>query len=236
MSNKIHSIFEETNGVEKLETWLGFTEIKLKENDYIRYNQKHKDSDFQYWKTFNVEGKKAYQIGVLFYDFRKYAEELNAPETINIQFECLITDIEGNVGMTISKENVMLKDFETLSKDFYYTMSSSIKNISSEELDYSMSVLRPIVIDLIRKHNITNNRERKNVYRRNYIYYFLRNELKRKISFKKIGDIFGYDHATVIHGEKQAKSFLEDGDILFLDSINELKEDLFSKFEEELKK
>ncbi len=236
MTSKIHSIFEETNGVQKIDTWLSFTEIKLKENDYFKFNQKHKDSDFQYWKTFYVEGKKAYQVGVLFYDFRKYAKDINAPETINIQFECLLIDTDGNVGMTISKEGITLEYFENLSKDFYYTISSSIKNFNSEDVDYSTSVIRPIVIDLMREYNITNNRERENVYKRRYIYYFLRNELNRKISFKKIGDICGYDHSTVIHHEREARHFIELKDSLFLDIINELKTDLFSKFKEHLKR
>jgi hypothetical protein len=54
--------------------WLSETETKLKEIGYKRYVQKHKNEDFCYWKTFKNGEDKIYQIGILFYDFRKYAD------------------------------------------------------------------------------------------------------------------------------------------------------------------
>lgn len=95
--------------------WLTETETKLKELGYRRYFQNHKNEDFSYWKTF-----KNYQIGILFYDFRKYADHDPYANRIGIMYECVVLG-EDRIDMCVSK-NIDLVEFENMSQTFYGAM------------------------------------------------------------------------------------------------------------------
>ena len=101
--------------------WLSETEIKLKEIGYRKYVQKHKNEDFCYWKTFKSGGAKIYQVGVLFYDLRKYADRDPYANRIGIMYECMILG-DDRIEMCVSK-NIDLAEFENMAKNFYGAMS-----------------------------------------------------------------------------------------------------------------
>jgi len=96
--------------------WLIETEKKLKELGYSRHVQNHKKEDFCYWKTFKKGNDKLYQIGILFYDFRKYASN-----RIGIMYECMLL-CDNRIDMSVS-ENIELKEFELMSATFHEAMS-----------------------------------------------------------------------------------------------------------------
>lgn len=236
MSKIRQHIFDDTKSVESYNTWLSFTRLQLENNDYKEFNQDYKGSNFQYWKTFEIEGKKAYQIGVLFFDFRKHNKEMNAPEKISVQFECLLINEDSRVDLTISKDDMTLKQFEDFSKNFYYSAITKFKSIYNGRYDYSIDEIKPILMEVVEDYNIVNNRKRENVLKRMYIFYFLKNELKADLNLKKIGGTLGYNHASVLYNIERAKDFLEMEDSLFLSTIKDLRTDLFSKFKEHLKR
>lgn len=101
--------------------WLSETETKLKELGYRGYVQNHKNEDFCYWKTFKNGEDKIYQIGILFYDFRKYADRDPYANRIGIMYECMLLG-EDRIGMCVSK-NIDLVEFENMAQTFYVAMS-----------------------------------------------------------------------------------------------------------------
>lgn len=100
--------------------WLSQMELKLKERGYHRYVQNYKREDFAYWKTFKNGENNIYQIGILFYDWRKY--DVIDSGRIGILYECMLCG-DGRVDMTVSKDDIDLIEFEKMSKTFYETMS-----------------------------------------------------------------------------------------------------------------
>lgn len=101
--------------------WLSKTETKLKEIGYRKYVQNHRNEDFCYWKTFKNGEDKNYQIGILFYDFRKYAEHDPSANRIGIMYECMVLG-EDRIDMRVSKD-IDLVEFENMSQTFYEAMS-----------------------------------------------------------------------------------------------------------------
>lgn len=99
------------------EEWLEKTETALRELGYVKYTQNIKNEDFAYWKSFYVNDNRAYQIGLFFYDFREYPNM----STINIQFECMLIDINARIDLSVSKD-ISLEQFETMTRTFYDTM------------------------------------------------------------------------------------------------------------------
>jgi len=91
--------------------WLEDVETYLKDNGYRKYNQGWKRENFAYWKSF-----EGYQVGVFFYDFRKYDEE----EGISIQYECMLIS-KVRIDLSVFKD-IQLEEFEKMSEDFYQTM------------------------------------------------------------------------------------------------------------------
>ena len=116
------SLILDISGVTSWDEWLSETETKLKELGYRRYAQNHKREDFCYWKTFKNGDDKIYQIGILFYDFRKYSHT-GDPLTnrISIMYECMLLSGD-RIDMCVSKD-INLNEFETMSKTFYESMS-----------------------------------------------------------------------------------------------------------------
>ncbi len=101
--------------------WLEKNETSLKEIGYRKFNQNHKREDFAYWKSFYINEEKAYQVGLLFYDFRKYQKENNTPERIGVQFECMFINIDSRIDLSVSKE-ITIEEFEEMSRTFYDAM------------------------------------------------------------------------------------------------------------------
>lgn len=108
--------------------WLEQTEAKLNELGYRKYNQNHHREDFAYWKAFSREDQKMYQIGLLFYDFRKYKHTDPGANRIGIQFECMLIDIDCRVDLSVSDDKT-LEEFERMSADFYNTMIKYVNHV-----------------------------------------------------------------------------------------------------------
>jgi hypothetical protein len=108
---------EETKDWDK---WLSEYEAYLKSLGYGKYVQHHKNEDFAYWKTFSVGEDKVYQTGILFYDFRKYADRDPFANRIATQFECMLLG-ESRIDLSVSKD-INLSEFESMAKTFYASM------------------------------------------------------------------------------------------------------------------
>ena len=104
------------SGCTSWDEWLEKTEILLKEIGYRKYKQNLKNEDFAYWKNF-----EGYQVGLFFYDFRKYQNQINIPERICVQFECMLTDIDARIDLSVSKD-ISLEQFESIAKTFIDAM------------------------------------------------------------------------------------------------------------------
>jgi len=96
--------------------WLEKNEASLKELGYRKYRQDVKNEDFAYWKAF-----EGYQVGIFFYDFRKYQNQFNVPERIGVQFECMFRDIDERIDLSVSKD-ITLEQFEIMAKTFIDSM------------------------------------------------------------------------------------------------------------------
>ena len=113
-------LIADVSGSTDWDEWLSETETKLKELGYRRYVQNRKDEDFCYWKTFNSGEDKIYQIGLLFYDFRKYSDRDPYANRIGIMYECMVL-CEDRIDMYVSK-NIDLVEFENMAQTFYGAM------------------------------------------------------------------------------------------------------------------
>jgi hypothetical protein len=100
--------------------WMSLVEARLKKLGYRRYSQNLKSEDFAYWKSFYDEDAKIYQIGLFFYDFRKYADRDPMANRISIQYECMLLG-RGRVDMSVSKD-IDLPEFEKMARTFYEAM------------------------------------------------------------------------------------------------------------------
>lgn len=115
-----------TPEVKSWDEWLANVEHILLHIGYKKYIQNHKKEDFSYWKTFEVNGKKAYQVGLYFYDFRKYAFNESSTNRIGIQFECMFIDIDSRIDLSVSKD-IPISEFEDMAKTFYESMKKFSK-------------------------------------------------------------------------------------------------------------
>jgi hypothetical protein len=110
IDNKIDNTFN-------WDAWLTEKETLLKELGYRKYIQHYKNEDFIYWKTF-----EGYQVGVSFYDFRKYVSHTHPDSNrIGIQYECMFIDCDCRIDLSVSKD-MQLIDFECMAKEFYVAM------------------------------------------------------------------------------------------------------------------
>lgn len=114
-------LIADVSGSTSWDEWLSETETKLKEIGYGRHVQNYKNEDFCYWKTFKNGEDKIFQIGILFYDFRKYADRDPYANRIGIMYECMVL-CEDRIDMCVSK-NIDLFEFEKMSQTFYEAMS-----------------------------------------------------------------------------------------------------------------
>lgn len=114
-------LIDSSNNFTTWNEWLAYVETNLKALNYTKFIQNLNNEDFAYWKTFYIDNEKAYQVGIFFYDFRKYQENYNTPERIAIQYECHLLNGEGRIDLSVFK-NITLEEFEDMSKTFYDTM------------------------------------------------------------------------------------------------------------------
>jgi len=83
-----------------------------------------------------------------------------------------------------------------------------------------------IAKELIRYYNLkSNSRSRELVYKRYFLYAQLRDEFK----FQQIADMFGKDHASVIHGIKMHKAWMSVNDKVYKLYTKDIKEDYETK-------
>jgi hypothetical protein len=101
--------------------WLIDMEASLKLSGYRRYNQYFKSEDFAYWKSFYDDDLNIYQVGVLFYDFRKYIDIDPNANRISIQYECMLI-CDDRIDLSTSKR-IEVFEFEKMAKTFYEAMS-----------------------------------------------------------------------------------------------------------------
>ncbi len=113
--------------------WLSQYEAILSKNGYHKYFQKHKNEDFCYWKIVKENDKPIYQIGVLFYDFRKYDKD----ERIGTMYECMILGDDGRIDMVVSKE-IDFTEFELMAKKFYDAMREYTLKITDTNADQNL--------------------------------------------------------------------------------------------------
>lgn len=115
------NLFPDLMYVESKELWLEKTELKLKGLGYRKYHQNLKNEDFAYWKSFSDGDKKIYQIGLFFYDYRKY--DIN---NIGVQFEFMFIDSDNRIDLSVS-DNISLEQFEEMGITFYNSMKKYVK-------------------------------------------------------------------------------------------------------------
>jgi hypothetical protein len=112
------------DGIINWDGWLLDFESNLKELGYIRYSQNHRNEDFCYWKTFKNSEDKICQVGVLFYDFRKYSDRDSLLNRIGIMYQCMLL-CDDRIDMDVTKD-IDLPEFELMAKQFYDSMSKFI--------------------------------------------------------------------------------------------------------------
>lgn len=111
---------------ETWDEWLAATEDTLKKRGYNKYNNRSEKCDFSYYKTFYVGEKKAYQVGLLFYDFRKFERADTCANRIGVDFKCYII-CNDHVCMTVSKD-MSIDEFERLARQFYISIVSQLRD------------------------------------------------------------------------------------------------------------
>ena len=117
----------EVADVSSWNNWLSETEGKLNELGYRRFNQQLNSEDFCYWKTFySKDNEKIYQVGLLFYDYRKYLQKDPMANRIGVGFKCMFIDIGSRMDLSVS-DDITLFEFEDMAHTFYYTMNKYTK-------------------------------------------------------------------------------------------------------------
>lgn len=121
------------NTVFDAETWLKSLENDLKQRGYRRFVQNFKSEDFAYWKTFYSNDSKIYQVGLLFYDFRKFQDRLMyGYNPISITYNCLLIG-DHRVELTVSKQTITIEEFEQMAKGFYIALTPFFPSIQPVE-------------------------------------------------------------------------------------------------------
>ena len=107
-----------------LSEWLSDVEFNLVQSGYRRYVQDLDHEDFAYWKTFYEGNNKKYQVGLLFYDYRKYSNRIPHSNQISIQYRCMLLGGD-RIDLLVSKE-IDLPEFESMAKVFYESIKQYI--------------------------------------------------------------------------------------------------------------
>lgn len=110
----------ESEGVMDWNGWLAEFESNLKELGYIKYVQHFRRETFAYWKNICEGDTEIYQVGILFYDFRKHSDTDPRANRIGIQYECLLIGDE-RVDMSVCLD-IDVPVFELMAKSFHEAM------------------------------------------------------------------------------------------------------------------
>jgi hypothetical protein len=117
-------LFNEKHSELEWNEWSLKIEKELIKIGYTKYFQNYKREDFSFWKPIIENGKKIFQIGILFYDFRKHNPQDPMAKRIGVQFECLLIN-ENRIDLSVSKD-ISVKEFETMCYSFYESMKKYI--------------------------------------------------------------------------------------------------------------
>lgn len=103
-------------------------EQKLIKKGYKKYNQKHRESDLQYFKTFRDNDKKAYLVCVLVYDWNKYPQLIHNNLVISVMLEFMLVNEHkvSRLDLTMSDDKYSLDGFEKFSAKFYNLIKSEL--------------------------------------------------------------------------------------------------------------
>ena len=112
----IPNIFPNDNDFTSWNEWLEYVEQRLNNRGYHR-SFGHFQSDFTYWKSFKINGKKAYQIGVNFYDWVKVSRVNSPMHRIAVSFT-IMPLLENRFDLEISKD-LTIEKVEVIAVDFY---------------------------------------------------------------------------------------------------------------------
>ncbi len=117
---RVKPLLLKKDGKDDLDSWLSEFEENLKAIGYKRYNQKYKNENFSYWKTYNIGSLRIYQVGILFYDYREFTHRNENAHRIGLTFECQLLGLN-RIDMTVSKD-IDLPEFEEMAVSFYDAM------------------------------------------------------------------------------------------------------------------
>jgi len=104
--------------------WLLSIERELTKMGYIKYFQNYKREDFSFWKKIKEDNKEIYQVGLLFYDFRRHIKNDPMANRVGVQFECMLMNND-RIDLSVSKD-ITVVDFEIMCHDFYQSMKKYI--------------------------------------------------------------------------------------------------------------
>lgn len=113
---------------------LEIVEHALQERGYKRFSQRLGREDFTYWKSF-----EGYQIGIKFYDFRKYFRVDPEAENISITFSVRPGLEDGYLFLDASIP-LTIDQLEKLAEEFYKFTQSAL---SDDEMDGSSEICEP---------------------------------------------------------------------------------------------
>jgi hypothetical protein len=113
---------------ETWDEWLVATEDALEKRGYTKYKNHSERSDFSYYKTFYRGEEKIYQVGLLFYDFRKFERADTCANRIGVDFKCYII-CDDHVCMTVNKD-MSIEEFEELARVFYFSMIGQLHSLN----------------------------------------------------------------------------------------------------------
>ena len=125
--NKKRILTYDLGEFETWDEWLAAAEDALKKRGYTRYKNHSERSDFSYYKTFYSGDKKLYQVGLLFYDFRKFKNQDVNSDRIGVGFRSYII-CDNSVSMTFSGD-ISVEEFEELARVFYFTMIGQLRGL-----------------------------------------------------------------------------------------------------------
>lgn len=117
-------LFNEKHSELEWNEWSLKIERELIKIGYTKYFQHYKREDFSFWKSIKENDKKIFQIGILFYDFRKHIPHDPMANRIGVQFECLLVG-DNRIDLSVSKD-ISINEFETICYSFYESMKKYI--------------------------------------------------------------------------------------------------------------
>jgi len=97
-------------------------ETEILKLGYRKYKQTFKESDFQFWKSFErgENNQNGYSIGLAFYDWGKYPQ-FTQKENISCSLEFMLgnNEIVDRLDLSVSDDKITIGQFEDFCKNFY---------------------------------------------------------------------------------------------------------------------